>query len=277
VRILLVGAGGRLGRVLQGESGSQEIVALDHAQLDVTDEAAVREAVSAHTPDVVINTAAYNKVDEAETDRDAAFRLNADGPRYLAQAAAEHGIPMVHISTDYVFDGTKTSPYIEDDAPHPLSIYGRSKLDGEEAVRRASPRHLVVRTAWLFHDDGPSFPRRVLERAAAGPVRAADDQRGSPTYVPHLARALLALVQMGAHGTYHLAGRGEASWYDLAREVFRAAGLDARLERAPSDEFRRPAPRPAYSALATVREPRVLLPTWQDGVAEFLQRTREHR
>jgi dTDP-4-dehydrorhamnose reductase len=265
----VTGAGGQLGRSLVAQPGSHEIVPLDHDRLDVGDLDAVRGAMAAHDPEIVVNAAAYNDVDRAESDADAAYRVNAMGPGHLATAAAEHGIPVLHVSTDYVFDGASARPYHEDDAPRPLSVYGASKLAGEEAVRLANPRHYVVRTAWLYHAVGRNFPRTMLDLARKGRVRAVADQRGSPTYAPHLAEGILHLIETGGFGTYHLAGSGDASWLELARALFREAGLDVAVEAASMTDFPRPARRPAYSVLTTIRKPRILLPPWEEGVAAF--------
>ncbi|MFI5184114.1 MAG: dTDP-4-dehydrorhamnose reductase [Vicinamibacteria bacterium] len=269
MRILLAGAGGQLGRALQAAATSHEVVALPHGRLDITDAAAVHAAVAGHAPDIVINAAAYNLVDQAETDHETAYRVNCRGPRNLAVAAAARGIPIVHISSDYVFAGDAGRPYTEDDPPLPLSRYGITKLIGEELVRNANPRHFVVRTAWLFHTAGQNFPRRILERAARGPVHVVDDQTGSPTYAPHLAEALLRLIGDGGFGTCHLAGRGAASWFELTRRLFAEMKVTAEVMPATTAEVPRPARRPAYSALTTVREPRILLPAWEEGVAAF--------
>lgn len=269
MRVLLTGAGGQLGRSIVAHPGSHEIIPLDHGRLDVGDLEAVRRAIAAHDPDIVMNAAAYNDVDRAETDVEAAYRVNAYGPRHLATATAERNIPVLHVSTDYVFDGASTRPYHEDDTPRPLSVYGASKLAGEEAVRTANPRHYVVRTAWLYHALGRNFPRTILDRAAKGPVRVVNDQHGSPTYAPHLALAILDLIETGAFGTYHIAGSGGTTWFDLARTLFREVHMDVALEPASTKDFSRPARRPAYSVLTTIRKPRILLPPWEEGVAAF--------
>jgi dTDP-4-dehydrorhamnose reductase len=269
VRVLVTGAGGQLGRALQSAATSHEIVALSHGRLDIADAVAVHAALASHAPDVVVNAAAYNLVDQAETDGEAAYRINCRGPRHLAVATAERGVPLVHLSSDYVFAGDTGRPYTEDDAPLPLSRYGITKLIGEELVRNANPRHFVVRTAWLFHSEGRNFPLRILELAARGTVRVVNDQVGSPTYAPHLAEALLRLIEEGSFGTYHLAGRGSASWFDLTRTLFREMKVATEVVPVTTADLPRPARRPPYSALTTIREPRILLPPWEDGVAAF--------
>jgi dTDP-4-dehydrorhamnose reductase len=269
VRILLAGAGGQLGLALRAAPTSHEIIPLPHWRLDITDPVAVRGALATHAPDIVINAAAYNLVDQAETDQVAAYQVNCRGPRHLATAAAERGIPVVHLSSDYVFPGDAGRAYTEDDPPLPLSRYGITKLIGEELVRDANPRHFIVRTAWLFHTEGRNFPRRMLELAPRGPLRVVNDQTGSPTYAPHLAGALLRLIAEGAYGIYHLAGQGAATWFDLTRALFREMRIAAEVVPVTTAEFPRPAKRPAYSALTTIRDPRIVLPPWQEGVAAF--------
>ena len=272
MRILLAGAGGQLGRALDRELGAHTVVALTRAQLDITDATAVREAVAAHRPDLVLNAAAYNAVDRAETDREAAFRVNALGPRFLAEAAARAGADVLHVSTDYVFDGEKGGPYDELDEPHPLSVYGESKLAGERAVREANPlRHYIVRTAWVYAQGGKNFPGTILELAKKGPVRVVNDQRGSPTYAPHLAMKIARLIGMKSFATWHLAGSGEASWYEVTRELFRLRGLDTKVTPVTTAEFPRPARRPRRAPLISMRqEPSLVLPPWEDGLREFV-------
>lgn len=277
MRILVTGAGGQLGRSLQRELQGHTLAGLKHGALDVTDPVAVREALDAFEPALVVNAAAWNKVDEAETSPEAAFAVNETGARILAEATAERGIPLVQVSTDYVFDGRAREPYDEDARPNPLSAYGRSKLAGEEAVRASNPRHMVVRTAWLFHERGKNFPLTMIELAKRGPVRVVEDQRGSPTYAPHLARAIGRLIEAGDFGTWHLAGSGVASWYELTQELFARLRIRTPILPVPTAEFRSPARRPRYSALATRREPRILLPPWQEGLDAFVAALRARR
>ncbi len=271
MRILLTGAKGQLGRQIQAQGQDHEIVALSRPELDITRLPEVRAAVRAHRPDILLNAAAFNDVDGAEADPDAAFLGNAVGPRNLALAAAETGAAILHVSTDYVFDGRKGAPYHEYDRPAPLSHYGRSKLAGEVAVRELNPRHYVVRTAWVYEAEGKNFPKTLYFLAGKQPeVRVVSDVKGSPTSAIHLARAVLTLLETGAFGTYHLTGAGEgASWFDLATHFFHELGLDTRVVPVPSTAYPRPAPRPAYSVLRTIQQPQILLPPWQDGVAEF--------
>jgi len=269
VKVLVTGAGGQLGRLLPGALTGHEVVALDHDRLDIANLTQVRLAVQTHRPHAVVNAAAYNRVDDAEAAPETAYRGNALGPRNLALATADAGIALVHISTDYVFDGRSRRPYHEYDRPAPLSIYGASKLAGEQAVRELNPRHFVVRTAWLYAPAGQSFPHTILGLAERPEVRVVDDQTGSPTFAPHLASALARLLATGAFGTYHLAGEGAATWCELARELYRRLGIATPVIPITTDELRRPAARPAYSALTSIQDPRIALPPWPEGLAEF--------
>lgn len=270
MRILLAGAAGQLGQALGPALAAHEVVACDHGRLDIADLGAVRRAVEAARPDLVLNAAAFTEVDRAESEPEPAYCGNALGPRNLALASAERGVPVVHVSTDYVFDGLATRPYHEYDRPNPLSIYGASKLAGEVAVQTLNPRHYVVRTAWLYHQVGRNFPRTILALAARQPaVRVVSDQYGSPTYAPHLAAAIARLIETGAYGTYHLAGHGSTSWFGFTRALFRRLGIDTPVEPVSTAEFPRPAPRPRYSVLATLQQPRIVLPPWEEGLAEF--------
>jgi dTDP-4-dehydrorhamnose reductase len=272
MKILITGAGGQLGRALQSVLTGHEVVALAHARLDVTRFKDAREAVAAHRPDVVINAAAYTDVDGAESDHAGAYRLNALAPRNLSVASYELGIPLVQVSTDYVFDGQGDRPYHEFDRTNPVSIYGKSKLAGEQAVAAHNPRHYIVRTSWVYHNEGKNFPKAMLAQSRSAEVRVACDQYGSPTYAPHLAQAIANLMDTGAYGTYHLAGNGAASRFEMTRKLYQFLGIGTVALPAPTAEFPRPAPRPRYSVLTTVQEPEILLPPWEEGLAEFAKK-----
>jgi dTDP-4-dehydrorhamnose reductase len=258
-----------------------EVRAADIAEFDITDRGQSLRFITRHRPTVLINCAAYTAVDRAETERELAFRVNRDGAENLALAASEAGAFFLHLSTDYVFDGTKTGPYVEDDPPNPLGVYGASKLAAEEAVRRALAEHCIVRTAWLYGIHGNSFPRTILSIAQRGqPLRVVNDQRGCPTYTVHLARALAAIAERPRPGTYHAVNSGACTWYGFACATLREAGISAEIAPCATDEFPRPAPRPANSVLETGRLRAtfgVELPPWQQGVAEFVARWREQR
>jgi dTDP-4-dehydrorhamnose reductase len=235
-------------------------VGLTRAQLDVTDRAAVGEAIE--PDDLVINCAAWTDVDGAEEHPDDALRVNRDGARNVAEAAGT----VVYVSSDYVFDGTKRTPYVESDPVNPLSSYGRSKLEGERATAQANPRHLIARSSWLFGVGGPNFVETML---GLGPeVRVVDDQVGSPTFTGHLAEALVELASGTDYGVHHVAASGSCSWFEFAREIFARAGSDTQVEPCTTADFPRPAPRPAYSVLESERGHR--LPSWQEGLDAYL-------
>lgn len=271
MRILLTGARGQLGHAIQASVSRHEIIACNRQQLDITQLDAVREAVATQTPDLVLNAAAYNAVDQAEQESEAAYRANALGPRNLALVTAARGIPLLHLSTNYVFDGRSRRPYHEFDVPNPQSVYGQSKLAGEEAVRSLNAKHYIVRTSWLYHTHGKNFVKTMCERARQAEVRVVNDQFGSPTYAPHLATALARLVTTEAFGTYHLAGRGGTSRFDLIQTLYTLLGTRSQVKPVPSTDMPRPANCPPYAVLTTLQEPAIHLPPWQDGLARFVQ------
>jgi dTDP-4-dehydrorhamnose reductase len=248
-RYVVTGAGGMLGTALTSALAGREVVALTRADLDITDAAAVREAVAG--ADVVLNAAAYTRVDDAESDEAAAFAVNTTGAGMLAEAAAEAGARFVHVSTDYVFDGAATAPYAEDTPRAPVGAYGRTKAAGEELVLR-QPRTYLVRTAWLYGAGGPNFAQTMLRLAGEREtVSVVTDQVGQPTWSRDLAAAILRLLDAEApFGVYHGTNAGRASWFDFARAIFEESGLDpARVLPTDSSAFVRPAPRPSYSVL----------------------------
>jgi dTDP-4-dehydrorhamnose reductase len=270
MKILIAGAGGQLGRALQTGLTGHEVIALTHSRLDVTRFEDTREALTTHRPDVVINAAAYTNVDGAESDQAGAYKLNAVAPRNLSIASYEIGAPLVHVSTDYVFDGLGDRPYHEFDRTDPLSVYGKSKLEGERTATAHNPRHYIVRTSWVFHTEGENFPKAMLAQSKRAEVRVVCDQYGSPTYAPHLVAAIAKLMETGAYGTWHIAGKGAASRYEMTRKLYQLSGIGTVALPAATTEFPRPAPRPRYSALTTIQEPEILLPSWEEGLAEFV-------
>ncbi len=274
MKVLIAGAGGQLGRALQSVLTDHELVALSHAALDITRFADTREAIAAHRPDIVINAAAYTNVDGAESDQKGAYRLNTVGPRNLAVASYELAVPLVQVSTDYVFDGLGLRPYHEFDLTGPISIYGKSKLAGEQAVIASNPRHYIVRTSWLYHTEGENFPKAMLAQARRDEVRVVCDQYGSPTYAPQLAAAIARLMEAGAYGTYHIAGAGGASRFEMTRKLYQLFGIGTVTHPAATADFPRPAPRPRYSVLTSVQDPEILLPPWEDGLTEFAKALR---
>jgi dTDP-4-dehydrorhamnose reductase len=251
VRYLITGANGMLGRDLQATLEGREVTALGRADLDVTDAAAVSAAIRGH--DVVVNCAAYTKVDDAETHEDDAYAVNAIGPANLAAACAETGARLVTISTDYVFDGEATTPYAEDQPRDPINAYGRTKAAGEElALDRHPSGTFVVRTAWLYGAHGPNFAQTMLNLAASKETwSVVDDQLGQPTWTADLAAQIVGMLDADAPaGIYHGTNSGRASWYDFARAVLAENGIDPdRITPTDSSAFTRPAPRPSFSVL----------------------------
>lgn len=248
-RYLVTGAGGMLGADLQQVLRGREVTALTRGDLDITDAGAVRDAIAGH--EVVINSAAYTNVDAAESDEAAAFAVNATGAGNVANAAAAVGARLVHISTDYVFDGAGSHPYAENTARAPLGEYGRTKAAGEELVLQ-HPDVYLVRTAWLYGEHGPNFARTMLRLAAErDTVSVVTDQIGQPTWSRDLAQMIVGLLDAETpFGIYHGTNSGEASWYEFARAIFEESGLDPdRVQPTDSSSFVRPAPRPAYSVL----------------------------
>ncbi|SDS14651.1 dTDP-4-dehydrorhamnose reductase [Jiangella sp. DSM 45060] len=273
MRWLITGAAGMLGRDVATVLDDAEVTALGRAQLDITDADAADDAVRGH--DVVVNAAAWTDVDGAETAEAAATAVNGAGPANLAAACARHGARLVHVSTDYVFDGAATSPYPEDAPTAPRSAYGRSKLAGERAVLSALPgAGYVVRTAWLYGEHGGNFVKTMARLAAdRDTLDVVDDQRGQPTWSMDVARSIAGLVRADAPaGVYHATNSGETTWFGLARAVFAHLGLDpSRVRPTTTDKFPRPAPRPAYSVLghdgwarAGLAPPR----PWDEALAE---------
>jgi dTDP-4-dehydrorhamnose reductase len=284
--IVVLGAGGQVGRELTARLTPPDAICLTRAELDLTDALAVRRVLTALKPTVIINAAAYTAVDRAETERDLAFAVNAEAPAVLARACAEIGAALLHVSTDYVFDGRNQRPWREDDAPRPINVYGASKLAGERAVRDALPQHLIVRTAWLFGAHGPNFVRTVLRLARErGALRIVADQTGSPTWAGHLAETLIGLArritagESLVWGTYHYAGAPATSWHGFAEAIVHAAVAQGLLP-APvpvaliaTADFPTPARRPAWSVLDGARMAETFglaPPDWRAGLAQTL-------
>ena len=279
MRVLVTGASGLLGQAVMPALAAAGHAArgLDLPELDVTRLESLQGAVGDFRPDWVFHLAALTKVDECEARRDEAFLVNGLGARHAALAAAGGGAALLALSTDYVFDGTATSPYREDGAANPRSVYGASKWAGEQAVREVGPRHVIVRTSWLFGPGGVNFVDTILARARADqPLRVVDDQRGSPTFTKDLAQGLLRLVDAARFGTYHCTNSGDCTWHDLAAHALRCAGLAVPLERTDTASFPRPATRPAYSVLGNALFEQVTgwrMPAWQDAVARHVAAT----
>ena len=279
---LVAGAGGMLGTALQRaiDARGARCVAPGAGRFDITDPVAVRHRVAEFAATlapaergVLVNAAAYTNVERAEDDEARAYLVNEHGPVLLARAARDAGLDLVHVSTDFVFDGRKDGAYVEDDEPNPLSVYGLTKLAGEVAVVAENPDALIVRTAWVFGANGVNFPTKILEAARSRPsLSGVTDEIGSPTYTLDLARGILALVGAGASGTYHLAGNGSCSRYELAIEVLRRAGVEALVQPVGHEAFPTKAARPLNSVLDCSKAAAlgVVMPEWRDAIARFL-------
>lgn len=287
MRILVTGREGQVARALTARSGGDLVIeAIGRPDLDIADPVSIRRVVEGFRPDVVVNAAAYTAVDRAETERDAAFAVNRDGAGHVARAAAEAGLPVIHISTDYVFSGDKTGPYVEEDETGPQSVYGQSKLGGEAAVAAANPAHAILRTAWVYSPFGANFLKTMLRLAAdRDVVRVVADQHGSPTYAPDIADAILAVARRmdtdrnGSQwrGIFHMSGGGETNWAGFAQEIFRrsseAGGPFARVEPITTADYPTPARRPANSVLDNARFATVFdhrIPEWSTAVPRCL-------
>lgn len=270
----MTGAAGMLGHKVaaHAERLGHDVVSADIAQFDLIDPDSTRAFVAETEPEAIINCAAFTNVDAAEEQEDKALAINADGAGNLARAAAAISARIVHLSTDYVFDGVHDTPWLESDTPSPLGAYGRTKLAGEQLVAEATPEHAIVRTAWLFGAGGPNFVDTMLRLAGDNDeVSVVTDQIGCPTWTGHLAPALIELAERREdRGIYHAAGSGHCSWNELTIEIFDRAGVTCRVLPTTSEAFKRPAPRPAWSVLGTERNPAVLLPSWQEGVQGHL-------
>jgi dTDP-4-dehydrorhamnose reductase len=280
MRLLVVGADGQLGSdVVRLLSPTVEVTARVTDELDVTDRASLRQAMGSVRPDVVINCAAYTAVDRAETEKDAAYRVNVLGARNVAQAAERIGARVVYFSTDYVFEGTATEPYDEDAPTGPLSVYGRTKLLGEQATREANPDHLILRLAWLYGRSGHNFVRTVLRLARTkDELRIVDDQVGSPTFTEDVVHQLWTAIEDNCTGTYHCVNTGRASWHAFASHIVHRLGLSVPVVPIRTADYPTPARRPAYSVLADRKfalEQLNGMRPWEDALDDFLLRYHE--
>ncbi len=288
MRILVTGAGGQLGRDLQPrlESAGFEGVYLNSAAMDITDREVVCKTIKEEMPAIIINCAAYTKVDQAESEPEKAFKINGDGPAILADSAAHVGALLVHISTDFVFDGAKSSPYKEEDKPNPLNVYGRSKLAGEEEITKRLTGYIIVRTAWAYGANGNNFAKTILRKAAEQEVlEVVSDQVGTPTWTGDIADTLVKIArgyQEGSAqpGIYHFTDEGVASWHEFASAIIQeteALGISLKcgvVEPIPSSDYPLPARRPAYSVLDTERIKRsfgVSIPHWRVSLRRMLK------
>ena len=272
MRALVTGASGQLGRelvdILTGRG--HEVVALSRSELDVADPAAVERAVEAHLPKLVANAAAYTNVDGSETETGTAYAVNALGPRNLAQACERRGCELLHVSTNYVFDGESKRPYEPFDLPNPISAYGLTKLAGEEYVKHLSSRWYLVRTAGVY-GEGHNFVRTMLRVAKErDELKIKDDEFISPTYARDLAEGIAEVIETGLYGLYHLTNSGSCSWYEFAEEIFSLSGTEVEVLPIPTSEYPLPAARPANGVLSTLGGPS--LRHWREALADYLER-----
>ncbi len=272
MRVFLTGATGQLGISLQRVLRDHDVVAPPESEADITDGSIIWRIADAR-PDVVIHTAAYTDVDGAEASPDRAYAVNADGSRNVAQGAAKAGARLVALSTDYVYDGTKPAPYVEDDPVAPLSVYGASKLAGERETLAVVPEAVILRTAWLY-GNGKNFVRTIIRLARErSEVRVVSDQVGSPTSAEDLARAIRGLLATRASGAYHAVNAGACSWYEFAVTILRLAGIDCRVVPISTAALARPAKRPARAILDCAKLARagIRMRPWQDALADYLR------
>jgi dTDP-4-dehydrorhamnose reductase len=279
MKILISGCDGQLGsdcgQVLRK---NHEVVGVDLKDMDITDAAIVKEVIYRVTPDIVVNCAAYTNVDACEKDRSLAWRVNVEGPKNLASMVETYGGRLIHISTDYVFDGWKNppEPYLEDDEPNPLSNYGRTKLEGERAVIQATDRHVILRTAWLYGVRGQNFLKTMLVLALKKPeekIRVVNDQFGSPSWSYRLALQIEKLIQVNAYGVYHATSAGHCTWYELAKGFLEAIGVPHALIPCATEDYPTPAPRPRNSILENrrLKEQDInVMPHWQQDLDQFV-------
>jgi len=273
MRVLVAGAAGMLGQDVVGAARRRghDVAALGRDDLDVTDPASIDRVVAAARPEAVIDCAAWSDVDGAEDDERGAMAINDTGAALLAAAAARVGAGILYPSSDYVFDGTKQGPYLEDDMPAPINAYGRSKLGGEVSVAAANRNHFIVRTSWLFGLGGGNFVETMLRIGAEQPeVLVVSDQYGCPTSCADLAEGMLQLIGSDRYGIHHMVGDGACSWFDFAVEIFDQAHMDTRVMSATSEMMSRKAPRPANSVLGHSREDAIRLQPWQHALRRYL-------
>lgn len=278
--ILVTGANGQLGSELRkiGFSALDEVFYTDVAELDITDYAAVEKFVKDNEIDTIINCAAYTAVDKAEEEPELAAKINTEAVSNLARAAAKEGCLLIHISTDYVFDGTGTKPYSEKDKPCPVSVYGRTKLAGEEAILKSRCFHIIIRTAWLYSSFGNNFVKTILRLAAERPeINVVSDQVGSPTYAGDLAAAIVAIMdseeRIEHEGIYHYSNEGVCSWYDFAAEIVRLSGKECRVKPVTTADYPTKTQRPAYSVLDKSKIKKTFgieIPEWKDALAKMM-------
>jgi dTDP-4-dehydrorhamnose reductase len=274
MKVLILGATGLLGKALVREWPGDEVLAMGSRDLDIRDSAKVREIVAQARPDWIVLAAAYTDVEGCESHRELAFSVNRDGAVNVAEAARQAGANLIFLSSDYVFDGKKTSPYEVGDIRNPQSVYGHSKAEAEIKLLEILPLCCIVRTSWVFGAGGRCFPDTILRLAASRPaLDVVNDQQGCPTYTIDLARAIVQLCRKDASGIVHVTNAGDCSWFEFAQEIITGAGLATQVRPVSSQQMARPAPRPAYSVLSATSSRRygIEMPEWKDALGRYLQ------
>jgi len=274
MKVLILGATGLLGQALMREWSGDEVVGLGVDDVDIRNAEKVREIIEKTRPEWIVLAAAYTDVDGCESNQELAFSVNRDGAVRVARAAKNAGAKVLFLSSDYVFDGNKTSPYEIGDARNPQSIYGRSKAEAEIQLLEVIPTCCIVRTAWLFGSGGKCFPDTILKLAATRPaLDVVSDQRGCPTYSVDLASTIIQLCRKNAQGILHVTNAGECSWFEFASEIVKRAGFSTEVRPVSTQQMARPAPRPAYSVMSakSLSDNGIVMPTWHDALGRYLQ------
>jgi dTDP-4-dehydrorhamnose reductase len=274
MKAMIFGVSGLLGHALMREWRDDEVVGLTSRDVDIRDADKVRHVIESAKPDWIVLAAAYTDVDGCESNQALAYAVNRDGAIKVAEAAKQTGSRLLFLSSDYVFDGKKTTPYEADDPRNPQSVYGRSKAEAEARLSELLPECCIVRTAWVYGIGGKCFPDTILKLAASRPaLDVVDDQRGCPTYNVDLARAIIQLCRKNATGIIHVTNSGNCTWFEFATEIVRGAHLLAEVRPTTTQQMARPAPRPACSVLSarSLRAYEIAMPTWQDALARYLQ------
>ena len=282
MKILITGANGLLGHELSSLLKDHTLILLSHSQLDISDSESVNKQIDSSSPDIIINSAAYTQVDACETNYDLAFQSNAIGPKNLAIKCKQLGIPLIHISTDYVFEGNekKNSPLVENDKLGPKTVYGKTKLEGEKMVQENCEKYFILRTAWLY-GEGKNFVKTMLSLSKKNKeLKVVNDQIGSPTYAKDLAKAIKEIIEKKSdkYGIYHVTNKGEVSWYEFAKKIFEIKNIEIKVNPCTSEEFPRPAPRPHYSVLNNqkwINAGFTPLRNYEEALNEYLENLKE--
>lgn len=274
MRILITGASGMLGHDLQRTLKNHELILYNSKNLDITNKNLVSGKINEMKPDILINSAAYTNVDDCETNYEEAHKVNALGPKNLATVCKDLKIPLVHISTDYVFDGKKTEPLKENDNLGPQTAYGKTKLEGEQFIQKILDEYFIIRTAWLYGCDGNNFVKTMLNLSKShNEINVVNDQIGSPTFTYDLAKGISEIIKTDKYGVYHLTNSGSCSWYEFSKEIFKLANINVKVTPVTTEEFPRPAPRPKYSVLSNdkwIKQGFKPLRNYKEALKEYL-------